>query len=370
MHRPTPSRLTRAWLALGLGVLVLLAVRLWPKPQDPDGSEVALTLPSTPETAVRPDSDASADPAGMASARAPTIDRAPTPGVPDIVREAPPSARAAPAPPPTGVRITLPGGSESGPARAVAVPPAALDPALTARSPAGTRPAVAADGRTPFAAYRRLQVVGEDGGVAVVLGGLGLDPALTRRALALPPEVSLAFAPYAKDVGAQMARARESGHEVLIELPMATGAGAAAGALGPAALSDARDGDGNARRLEWLLSRSDAYPMVTNYLGGAEPDGALARQVMTTLSQAGVAFIDDTGRLGATAAAAGVPYAQVDRVVTDDLREALRAAGRGLAAGEVRLLKLYASPDALSALEAWADNAPLVPASAKVMVAK
>ena len=365
----------RAWLVLGLAVLVLLAVRLWPHPPAPDGSEVALALPDAPETAVRPgpDADPNTDPGANLGAAPPPTSEAepsdpPSATLPDIVREAP--STAPPARPGGGVRITLPGGARPGPESASArvVPPAAADPTLTARGAAGTRPAVAADGRTPFAAYRRLQAVGEAGGVAVLLGGLGLDADLTRRALALPPEVSLAFAPYAKDVGAQMAKARGLGHEVLVELPMAGGAGPI-GTLGPAALSDARDEAGNARRLDWLLSRSDAYPMVTNYLGGAEPDGTLARQVMTALSESGVAFVDDTGRLGAAARAAGVPYAQVD-VVAEDAGNALRTAGRGLAAREVRLVKLYASPGTLSALEAWAGDAPLVPASAKVAVAK
>ena len=370
MQRRPPSWLKRAWLALGVAALVLLTVRLWPTTPGPDGSEVALSLPRAPETAVRPDPSAPARAsAEEARPQAPIVERADAIGLPDIVREEQPTGRASSPSPASGVRITLPGGDQGQAAGPVAVPPAALDRALTARGASGTRPAVAADGRTPFATYRRLQAVGPNGGVAVVLGGLGLDPGLTRRALALPPEVSLAFAPYAKDVGDQMARARELGHEVLIELPMAEGAGAP-GVLGPAALSEARGEVGNARRLEWLLSRSDAYPMVTNYLGGAEPGGVLARQVMASLSRAGVAFIDDTGRLGATARAAGVPYARVDRVVAEGARDALIAAGARLGDAEVRLLKLYASPDTLAALEAWAENAPLVPASAKVAVTK
>jgi len=54
-----------------------------------------------------------------------------------------------------------------------------------------------------------------------VIGGLGIGAASTGNALGkLPGPVTFAFAPYGGELGPQVARARESGHEVLLQVPM------------------------------------------------------------------------------------------------------------------------------------------------------
>ena len=360
MPRNTPpSRLRRAWLLLGLAGLAVLGWRLWPEAVPPGASGTLIALPEAPETLAPPPS--------------PDADRAPSVAVPLPAAETPAPvprvARAAPADEAAGgVRITLPGAriEDAVPVPATAaVAPAAPDPALTARTEAGVRPAAGASGRTPFSAYRRLQPVGEAPATAVLLGGLGLDEDLTRRAVALPPEVSLSFVPYARDVAEQMEAARAAGHEVLLELPMGRG-GAGAQALGPAALSPERPPAGNERRLDWLFTRSPAYPMVTNYLGrGVTSETPLGAQIMRHAAQAGVAYIDDTGQLAEAARAAGVPYAAVDVLAGPDEADAALAQVSG-EPGSVRLVKLYASPASLTALEGWTARAVLTPVSSKV----
>ncbi|MEJ0044309.1 MAG: divergent polysaccharide deacetylase family protein [Rhizomicrobium sp.] len=57
--------------------------------------------------------------------------------------------------------------------------------------------------------------------IAIVISGLGMSAKQTAAALAsLPPQVTLAFAPYASDVQRWVAEARREGHEVLLEVPM------------------------------------------------------------------------------------------------------------------------------------------------------
>lgn len=104
-----------------------------------------------------------------------------------------------------------------------AVPPLAPAPRpdLIAETPKGGLPVIAADGRSPAYVYARPFVIDERPLVAVVVTGLGLDPEATNAAIArLPPEVSLAFSPYAAGLDGWIKAARDAGHEVLLTLPM------------------------------------------------------------------------------------------------------------------------------------------------------
>lgn len=57
--------------------------------------------------------------------------------------------------------------------------------------------------------------------VAIVVTGLGLSKDATNAAIAkLPPEVTLSFSPYASGVDNWIKRARASGHETLLDLPL------------------------------------------------------------------------------------------------------------------------------------------------------
>ena len=364
--RRPPSHLKIAWTLLMGGVVALmLAAVLLPERDAPSGAEVArLELPTVPD--------------GFAP-------------VPDFASEAPndaPELMAAPAPParlPRVVRGEAEGEVEAARTQATDPLPVAPQPAARTRPPGaadaslarvgayGPKPARAQDGRTPFAAYRRGGAVSEGPSVAVIVSGLGLDDALMTRALALPADVSLGFAPYAREVAAKMDRAQAAGHEAMIELPMEA-PGVAADALGPAALLLSREPQANDQRLDWLLSRAPAYAMATSYLGGRfSRDRVAMDRVMAQLAEAGLAYVDDTSLAREAARAAGVPYAATDVVlsaVEGDVASQLRAVSARLAPGRVVLVKLYASPAALAALQGWLADLPegaaLVPASAAI----
>ena len=193
---------------------------------------------------------------------------------------------------------------------------ASADAALSRETAFGRAPAIARDGRTASQYYARPFALGDTPTVSLIVGGLGLNRALTERAIdELPPDVTLAFAPYARDLDFWTKKARDAGHEVLLELPMEAGRGDVE-TLGPAALLTTRTSSENLQRLEWLLSRYQGYVGVTNYLGAKfSGDQTAMRPVLSTLKSSGLAYFDDTG--AAARITGGDPaIATVDRLIS------------------------------------------------------
>ena len=173
---------------------------------------------------------------------------------------------------------------------------------------------------TLFSAYARPRVQVRTAGprVALIVGGLGLNPASTKAAIErLPAEVTLSFVPYAQGLQGWIDLARANGHEVMIEIPMepADYPDNDPGPLHPA-LSTASPQD-TAKRLDWLLSRATGYFAVTNYLGqkfvASDPGmGAFLGE----LKARGVGFIDDGS---ARRRRGGFARASADAVIDDQL---------------------------------------------------
>ncbi len=240
------------------------------------------------------------------------------------------------------------------------------DPALLRTTPLGKIPRIAPDGRKAMTAYAR-PFENQQGSarIALIVGGLGLNTALTERAIdELPPEVSLAFAPYAKDLDFWTRKARKAGHEVLIELPM-EGYGESSRALGAAALLSSRTPQENLQRLDWLLARFGGYFAATNYMGAKfSSDTEALTPILKKLGDAGVAYIDDTGAARSAIAAAPVTWTTVNRMIPpspdDSGRRAVRrelsaletiAARDGAALG-----KTYAYSATLDEIIKWAET--------------
>lgn len=250
------------------------------------------------------------------------------------------------------------------------------DPALLQRTAYGRAPRTGPDGRRPAEVYSRAFKAGEDAEVALIVGGLGLNRALTERAITeLPQNVTLAFAPYAKDLDYWTRRAREAGHEFMIEIPMENRSGEGE-ALGPATLLTSRSAEQNLQRLDWILSRAEGYFGVTNYLGAHFSANRNAMDpVLDRVAAAGLAYIDDTG---AVRPRKDSSLATVSRLIDpgfgadkgriardlDSLEKIAARSGRALG-------KTYVNADTLGALIEWADTLSsrglaLAPASAVV----
>ncbi len=248
------------------------------------------------------------------------------------------------------------------------------DPLLLQRTAFGRAPRIGPDGRRPATFYARPFTPGDGVEVALIVGGLGLNRSLTERAITeLPAGVTLAFAPYAKDLDYWARRAREAGHEFMLEIPMENRSGEGE-ALGPATLLTSRSAEQNLQRLEWILSRAEGYFGVTNYLGAHfSADRDAIAPVLDRLASAGLAYIDDTGavRPGKEKGVATVsrlidPGFGGDKArLARDLDSLEKIAARaGHAVG-----KTYVNADSLGALVEWADTLSsrglaLAPASA------
>jgi polysaccharide deacetylase 2 family uncharacterized protein YibQ len=259
------------------------------------------------------------------------------------------------------------------------------DPALIEPTAAGPLPRIAANGTMPMRAYAASAGDGTKPRIAIIISGFGISAKATAAALAgLPPQVTLAFAPYADDVQKWVSLARRQGHEVLLEVPMESfdfpdsdpgshtlRAGAAEGA--------------NTERLEWALTRFTGYVGVTNLLGGRLlSDSDSLEPVLAYLARRGLLFFDNgvATRSAApdVASGTGVAFAQatltIDSIQTameidhqlSELENQARAHGAASGSG-------FIFPITLERVAHWAAGLDgrgfvLVPASAIVNAKK
>ena len=200
----------------------------------------------------------------------------------------------------------------------------APDPRLVEKGPHGPLPRIGADGSRPSEVYARPVVSAarlKAGAprIAIVVGGMGLNPAATTAAVeTLPDAVTLGFAPYGADVERQAARAREAGHEILVQAPMEPLDKSAI--PGPYTLLAGADAAQNIDGLRWVMSRMSGYVGVANFLGAR----LMAREadlapVLREISARGLLFFDDgTATLSmasSLAGAVGMPVARADVVL-------------------------------------------------------
>jgi len=214
---------------------------------------------------------------------------------------------------PVSVEVKLAAGS--GGQGAEATP----DKALIEDSPDGPLPVIAADGRQPWQVYaRKFDAAEARPRVALVVGGLGLDNTTTSDAIMrLPPEVTLAFSPYARDLEGWIAAARRAGHEVMLGLPMEP-PDYPTQDPGPKTLLTSLEPEKNLERLRWVLSRGTNYVGLVGIMGGRfATDRASLEPVLEALKSRGLYFIDDHGAqegvLAALGPALGMAWAITDR---------------------------------------------------------
>jgi polysaccharide deacetylase 2 family uncharacterized protein YibQ len=259
------------------------------------------------------------------------------------------------------------------PRRAPAAPlPTAPMAGLSQPSPMGPLPVIAQDGRTSFSAYARPFTPDGRPKVALIVGGLGLNPAATKAAIeGLPAEVTLSFVPYAQGLQGWIDLARANGHEVMLEIPMEPN-DYPDNDPGPQTLLSNASPQDTVKRLEWLLGRATGYFGVTNYLGQkfAASDAGMGA-FLGVLKARGVAFLDDgTARKRPS----GFARASADAVIDDQLsadaisaqltrlEQAAKVKGAALGSG-------FAYPVTVEIAARWADGLKarglqLAPASA------
>lgn len=247
-----------------------------------------------------------------------------------------------------GVKVTRGGGAEST-ARIIRVEAPsgvklapAPDRRLVEKGAYGLLPRIGADGARPMDVYGRPFVTSpaiKPGApkIAIVLGGVGLNPQATAAAIGETPEsLTLAFAPYGGDIDRIAAQARARGHETLLQAPMEP-FDFPQNNPGPHTLTvDAAEG--GLDDLHWLMSRFSGYAGVMNHLGGRYmADATALSATLADIGQRGLFFLDDGASpqslVSALAPKFAVPHARVDIVL--DQRGAPQSLDAALAQLEV-----------------------------------
>ena len=162
---------------------------------------------------------------------------------------------------------------------------------LSRMTPYGPIPHPHQDGRKAVDAYAKtFTPKAKTKYVSLVVGGLGLNPILTRKAInELPGAVTLSFAADAPGLQGWVNKARAHGHEVMLELPMQ-----GSEPVGIRTLTTAGPKQANIKNLEYLLSRAQGYFAVTNYDGARlVNDETALLPIVKLLKDAGVGFVYD-----------------------------------------------------------------------------
>ena len=254
---------------------------------------------------------------------------------------------------PLGAPVEVPVGQD---AQATAQPPV-----QSASLPVVTPPPLAS-GEPPWRRYAVPVAVRRDQAmIAIVIDDLGLSPARTQAAIALPPPLTLSFLPYGNDLEGMTRSARAAGHELLVHVSMQPSDPAID--PGPNALTVDLDAPEILRRLRWALDRFDGYVGVNNHMGSRFTADARGMDVVLAELQArGLLFLDSftsSGSVGFERARSQRVPAAVRHVFLDNdrsaaaIEDAFREVERVAETGGVAIAIGHPYPETLAALEAW-----------------
>ncbi|MDB5592291.1 MAG: divergent polysaccharide deacetylase family protein [Enterovirga sp.] len=320
-----------------------------------------------------------------AEAKAPAVAAAPERGAPsrDPVRRDAGTVEAE-----SGVSVVRPDGTSAPGSIVVRVPddagstPPAADPRLIEKTRTGSLPRLGPGGLRPLDVYARPE--GElpggarpTGRIAIVVGGLGIGVSATEDAVArLPAPVTLAFAPYGQDLVRLVGRARQDGHEVMLQVPMEP-FDYPDSDPGPHTLLAAAKPADTLDHLHWSMARFTGYVGVMNYMGAKlTSDERALGPILRELGGRGLGFLDDgsSSRSVVTALAGQTPAARADLVLdavprADLIDKALARLEAIAASGRIAVATASALPVTVDRIARWSEGLSargilLVPASA------
>jgi uncharacterized protein len=259
----------------------------------------------------------------------------------------------------------------------------AVDPKFVEMTPHGPVPRIAADGTRPADAFARpvAPIPGKPDAprIALIISGLGISSNATADAIAkLPEPVTLGFVPYGADVAALATRARTSGHEILLQVPMEP-FDYPDNDPGPQTLLTTLTPQQNIDRLYTVMGKIQGYVGMTNTMGARFTASEESfSPILRETGKRGLIFVDDGSNprsaAGRIAGANNLPFVHAD-VVIDAVptpTEIDRALDRLEMAARERSFAVgiaSALPVAIEHIAAWAKAAEsrgllLVPVSA------
>lgn len=301
----------------------------------------------------------------------------------EAVAPAPRVAEAAPAGPSrsareveqaSGVSVFRPDGSTAPDAPVIIrVPNAAQvklapapDPRLTERGRHGPLPRIGEGRLRPLDVYARPEEPGTGPRIAVLVSGLGIGEAATLGAIArLPAAVSLALSPYGGDLEKTAIRAREAGHEILLQLPMEPFDYPDSDPGPQTLLASGRPGE-NLDRVAWAMSRFPGFVAAVNFMGAKlMSESSALEPILKELSARGLGFVEDgtaprslvAGLAGKAKLATARAEAVIDAVARPDAIDAELARLETLARQKGFVLaSASASPLTIDRLSRWSRD--------------
>ncbi len=176
-----------------------------------------------------------------------------------------------------------------------AIPPA--DKRLIEPTKHGSIPKIGPDGARALEVYASpipVTAASADSLIAIVITGLGVSTSGTKDAIAkLPAAVTLGFVPYGSELTDWVTKARSTGHEVLLQVPMEP-LDYPDNDPGPQTLTANATTAQNIDRLHFFLSRAQGYVGVANLMGArltANEDAMAA--ILAETGKRGLLFLDD-----------------------------------------------------------------------------
>ena len=159
--------------------------------------------------------------------------------------------------------------------------------------------------------------------IALVISDMGLSASATKSAIeTLPKGVTLAFAPYAKDLKTWVEDARRKGHDVLISVPMEPET-FPRDDPGPNALLTSLPDEENISRLNWALSQSSGYVGIVNFMGSRfTANQEKLSPIMEYLKDKNIMVLDSgsssNSLIPSMARVDNITYAQNDRFIDNN----------------------------------------------------
>lgn len=214
--------------------------------------------------------------------------------------------------------------------------------------------------------------------IAIVIDDMGLEPNVSRRMVALPRPLTMAWLPYGDHAPELAAEAYDNGHEILIHAPMEP-KNIKRHDPGPLALSVADDKGKIRSTLNSMFARFENYAGINNHMGSRFTENKRSMAVVANLlRERGLIFLDSVTSshsvAGRVVANAGVSTVKRDLFIDVDRSRAAidrqlaytekhaRLHGRVVAIGHPGLTTFQALSDWLPTLKAKGFD--LVPVSA------